>query len=198
MLPAKYNTIFATWQKRFAAWQRGERPPPYPAKIISQNGLAEIFSKTNRYFEGMGRWTEDVIIRAFLEDYECQILYQENSPLHRGFDFVAKYVPTGEVIVAEMKMSSKVGRLRTYLTVTKTKGRQMSLEWIEKTAREIRRYHPLAYREIINAINNNLLKRALFVANHKKKPRGWESASWGRMGIKGFFENEFQCTAGFS
>lgn len=197
MLPVKYNLIFAAWQKRFASWQKGERPPPYPAKIITQNGLAQIFRNTHRYFEGMGRWTEDVIIRAYLEDHDWQILYREDSPLHHGFDFVAKYIPTGEVVVAEMKMSGKVGRLKTYLTVTKTKGRQMSLEWIKKTAREIRKCRPLAYREIINAINNNLLKRVLFVANHKKRPHGWESATFGRMGMKGFFENDFRSTPGF-
>lgn len=197
MLPAKYNSIFAAWQKRFASWERGERPPPYPARIITQIGLGKIFHNPCRYHEGMGRWTEDVIIRAYLEDPDWQILYREDSPLHRGFDFVSKHVPTGQVIVGEMKMSSKVGRLRTYLKETKTKGRQMSLQWIEKTAQEIRKYRPLAYREIINAMNNNLLRRALFVANHIKKPRGWLSATWGKMGMKGFFEDDFRNTPGF-
>ena len=68
MIPAKYNSIFAAWQKRFAAWKRGERPPPYPARIITQIGLGQIFHNPHRYHEGMGRWTEDVIIRGIINN----------------------------------------------------------------------------------------------------------------------------------
>lgn len=197
MLPTKYNRTFAAWQKRFAAWVRGERLPPYPARVVTQEELASIFRDPSRYLEGMGRWTEDVVIRAYLEDSNWQILYRENSPFHRGFDFVAERVPSGQVDVVEMKMSNKVGKLRTYLKKTKTKGRQMSLQWVRTTAQEIRKNHPLAYREIIDAIDNGLLRRRLVVANHVKKPIGWLSASWGKMGIKGFSEDDFRTTPGF-
>ncbi len=197
MLPAKYNAIFAAWQERFTAWKMGKRPPPYPARIITKSGLKKVLYDRRMYHEGMGLWTEDVIIRGYLEDSNWQILYREDSPLHHGFDFVTKHVPTGKVVVSEMKMSSKVGKLRTYLKKTKTKGRQMSLQWVKETAQEIREHYPLAYFEIVNAINNGLLKRALFVANHTKRPRGWLSASYGKMGIKVFHEDEFRATIGF-
>lgn len=197
MLPAKYNLIFAAWQKRFAAWEKGERPPPYPTRIITQIGLARILQDPHRYHEGMAIWTEDVTIRGYLQDSNWQILYRSNTPLHRGFDFVSKYVPTGQIVITEMKMSNKVGKLRTYLRMTKTKGRQMSLRWVRETAKEIGKHHPLAYQEIMKAMRNNLLKRRLIVANHNKKPRGWLSASMGKMGMRGFFENDFKNTPGF-
>lgn len=198
MLPTKYNKIFAAWQKRFAAWTRGERLPPYPAEVVTQEGLAIIFRYPGRYLEGMARWAEDVVIRAYLEDSDWQILYREHSPFHHGFDFIVKHIPSGRVIVVEMKMSSKVGKLRTYLKKTKTKGRQMSLQWIKASAQEIRINNPITYREIMNALDNGLLRRKLVVANHVKKPHGWLSASWGKMGIKGFSEDNFRITPGFN
>jgi len=197
MLPAKYDLIFAAWQKRYQSWKMGKLPPPYPTGVVTQSELEAIFLDPKRYHEGMGRWTEDVMIRAYLEDPDWQILYRENSPLHHGFDFVAKHVPTGRVIISEMKMSGKVGKLNTYLKATKTKGKQMSIEWISKTAEEIRESHPLAYREILDAMNKNLLIRTLIIANHKKRPHGWLSASFGKMGMKGFFEEDFKNTPGF-
>ncbi len=198
MLPIKYNKIFAAWQKRFAAWERGERPPPYPVRVVTQIGLANIFRNPSRYYEGMGRWTEDVMVRAYMEDPDWQILYREDSPLHKGFDFIAKHVPSRQVAVVEMKMSSKVGRLRTYLKKTKTKGRQMSLQWVRTTAHQIQDDHPLAYREVMTAIENGMLRRTLIIANHVKRPHGWLSASWGKMGMKGFYEDDFRKTPGFN
>ncbi len=197
MLPVKYNQIFAAWQKRFEAWQRGERPPPYPTRVVTQIGLANIFHDPGRYKEGMARWTEDVMIRAYMENSDWQILYREDSPLHKGFDFVVKNVPSRRVEIVEMKTSKKIGGLRTYLKKTKTKGRQMSLKWVRVTLRQIRDNHPLVYTEVMNAIDNNLLRRKLIVANHEKKPHGWLSAANGNMGMKGFLEDDFRKTSGF-
>ncbi|GBE04708.1 hypothetical protein BMS3Abin10_00324 [bacterium BMS3Abin10] len=177
--------------------KKGERPLPNQAKVVTQKELKDILRDPRRYHEGMGRWAEDVIIRAYLDNPDWQILYRENSPLHHGFDFMAKHIPSGQVVVAEMKMSNKVGRLRTYLKKTKTKGRQMSLKWIKKTAQEIKKQHPLAYQELINAMNKGLLRRTLCIANHEKRPKGWLSASMGKMGMKGFFEDDFKKTSGF-
>ena len=180
------------------AWKRGKRPPPYPARVVTQTELANIFRDPSRYHEGMGIWTEDVMVRAYLENPDWQILYRENSPLHNGFDFIAKHVPSGQVFIVEMKMSSKVGRLRTYLKKTKTKGRQMSLQWVRNTAHQIRDSHPIAYWELMKAIDNGSLRRKLIVANHIKRPHGWLSATWGKMGMKDFNEDDFKKTPGFN
>ncbi len=198
MLPVEYNISFAERQKRFAARKRGERPPPYPARVVTKMELANILSDSRRYHEGMGRWTEDVMVRSYLENPDFQILYRENSPLHKGFDLVAKYIPSGEVVVVEMKMSNKVGKIRTFLKKTKTKGRQMSMQWVKTTAQEIREDYPLAYREIMGAIDKGLLRRSLIVANHVKRPHGWLSATFGKMGMKGFKEDDFRKTPGFN
>ena len=165
--------------------------------VVTKNELEKIFKDPNRYIEGMARWAEDVIIRSYLNDKDWEILYRENSPFHHGFDFIVKYIPSGMVRICEMKMSSKVGKLKTYLKKTKTKGRQMSLEWIKKTWEEIKESNPLTYLETKNAINNNLLERVLIIVNHIKRPKGWLSASFGKMGMKGFFEEDFRKTPGF-
>ena len=166
-------------------------------KVRTKEELAQILSDKKRYKEGLAIWAEDVMIRSYLEDKNHQILYRENTPYHRGFDFVTKYLPTQQVIISEMKMTNKVGGLRTYLKKTKTKGRQMSIEWIVKTAKEIEIKYPIVYNEIINALSKGLLKRALYVANHAKRPKGWLSASFGKMGMKGFYEKDFRNTPGF-
>jgi hypothetical protein len=166
-------------------------------KVRTKDELEKILRDPSRYHEGMGIWMEDIIIRAYLDKPDWQTLYREDSPLHSGFDFITKNVTTGKVVIAEMKMSNKTGRLRTYLKKTKNKGRQMSLQWIMKTAQEISESHPTTYMEIINAINNNLLERKLYVTNHVRRPHGWLPVSYGTMGMTQFTEIDFRKTPGF-
>ena len=73
----------------------------------------------------------------------------------------------------------------------------MSLQWVNQTAYEMRALHRLAHDEIVLAIDSGMLTRRLIVANHVKRPAGWLSASGGKMGMKGFFEDEFERTPGF-
>ncbi len=166
-------------------------------KVITKEELSNILTDKNRYKEGLAIWSEDVMIRSYLEDKDYQVLYRENTPYHRGFDFITKYLPTQQIIISEMKMTKKVGRLKTYLKNTKTKGRQMSIKWIVKTAKEIETKYPSVYTEIMNALSKGLLIRALYVTNHAKRPKGWQSASFGEMGMKGFYEKDFRNTPGF-
>lgn len=174
-----------------------DKPKANTVKVRTKQELADILSDEKRAIEGKAIWAEDVIIRSYLEDNNWQTLYRENSPFHHGFDFVTKHIPTKKVLIVEMKMTSNVGGLKTYLKKTKTKGRQMSNEWIVKTAEEIKNDYPLVYKEIQDSLSKGLLDRALFVTNHIKRPKGWLSASFGTMGMKGFYEKDFRSTKGF-
>lgn len=168
-----------------------------PVSVRTSKELEIILQDEKRQKEGKAIWTEDVMIRAYLEDENKQTIYRESSPFHHGFDFVTKDLLTNNILIVEMKMTNKVGGLRTYLKKTKTKGRQMSIEWIIKTSNEIKTEHPLAAQEIDIALSKGLISRVLIVANHKKWPTGWLSASFGKMGMKGFFENDFENTPEF-
>ena len=168
-----------------------------PVRVRTSSELEIIFQDEKRQKEGNAIWAEDVVIRAFLNDKEKEVIYRENSPLYHGFDYVTKDLRRDNIIIVEMKMTNKVGGLRTYLKKTKTKGRQMSIEWVVKTADEIKDEHPQVAQEIFNALSKGLVSRVLIVSNHKKLPKGWLSASSGKMGMKGFFENDFKNTSGF-
>ncbi|MFC7046021.1 hypothetical protein ACFQH6_11890 [Halobacteriaceae archaeon GCM10025711] len=74
------------------------------------------------------------------DDYEILTDIDKIDVHQPGIDLIARDTKTGDIVIIEAKFSSRTGNIgKGYLPETKTKGRQMSDEWILKSVRDMRR-----------------------------------------------------------
>lgn len=174
---------------------------------ISGSDLQKLLSSSpSGYRTGLPVMGEDIVLRGVLNNNNLTLLYKDFRPFYWGPDLVVKKISTNEIIIMESKMTTKVGRLKTFLPKVKIRNvatgvvirtRQMTKEWIRLNALKLRTKGNTVGQVILNALDNDLLKRNLWVINHEKIPRGWTPIGKGKMGLRVFYEDAFKSTSGF-